>query len=110
MVVIVWHGCISESMGERRVWIHQFRVSGEYRMVIDKNSFRVLNSWGSCKKLKIAQNRGHMQSCPNIMKSDDLTLGVRKFLGPGRFQKITERNFQSFLDGAHNESNVQHAV
>ena len=45
-----------------------------------------------------------------IMTSDDLTRGVETFFWPGRFQLIVERKFQWFLDGAHNESSVQHAV
>jgi folylpolyglutamate synthase len=46
----------------------------------------------------------------SIMASDSLTRGVKNFFWPGRFQQVTERNFQWFLDGAHNELSVQHAV
>jgi len=46
----------------------------------------------------------------NILASDSLTRGVKDFFWPGRFQQITERRFQWFLDGAHNELSIQHAV
>ena len=46
----------------------------------------------------------------SIMTSDDLTRGVENFFWPGRFQEITEERFQWFLDGAHNELSIQHAV
>ena len=45
-----------------------------------------------------------------IITCDDLKRGIENFSWPGRFQQITERNFQWFLDGAHNELSVQHAV
>ncbi|MCJ1251367.1 hypothetical protein MMC30_008600 [Trapelia coarctata] len=46
----------------------------------------------------------------SIMASDCFTRGVHNFSWPGRFQQITEQGFQWFLDGAHNDSSVQHAV
>lgn len=41
---------------------------------------------------------------------DFLTGGLEHFFCPGRYQQINDRNCQWFLDGAHNELSVQHAV
>ena len=42
--------------------------------------------------------------------SEDIIRGIEGFYWPGRFQVISEHNLQWFLDGAHNEISVQHAV
>ena len=54
--------------------------------------------------------RAKAPEAQSIMTSDDFTRGVENFVWPGRFQQITERNIQWFLDGAHNELSAQHAV
>ena len=41
---------------------------------------------------------------------DFLACGIRNFFCLGRYQQINDRNYQWFLDGAHNELSLQHAV
>jgi folylpolyglutamate synthase len=41
---------------------------------------------------------------------DDVASGVQSFFWPGRFHKIIEGSFQWFLDGAHTDASVKHAV
>lgn len=41
---------------------------------------------------------------------DFLACGIKQFFCPGRYQQINDRNYQWFLDGAHNELSLQHAV
>jgi folylpolyglutamate synthase len=64
--------------------------------------------------LALAVTRAWLQvkapKAQSSITSNDLTRGVENFSCPGRFQKITEGKFQWFLDGAHNELSVQHAV
>ena len=63
--------------------------------------------------LALAAVRAWLQikaSNDKIITSDDLRRGAEKFFWPGRFQRISERNIQWFLDGAHNESSAEHAV
>jgi len=41
---------------------------------------------------------------------DIITRGIEQFSWSGRYQQIKERNFQWFLDGAHNELSLRYAV
>ena len=40
------------------------------------------------------------------LSSSDVIQGISQFSWPGRFQLVTENQFQWFLDGAHNEMSV----
>ena len=46
---------------------------------------------------------------PNITK-DLIAHGIERFSSPGRYHQINHLNHQWFLDGAHNESSLEHAV
>jgi len=46
----------------------------------------------------------------NVITHDECVRGVENFFWPGRFQQIIEGKCRWFLDGAHTESSVQHAV
>ncbi|ESZ98566.1 folylpolyglutamate synthase [Sclerotinia borealis F-4128] len=41
---------------------------------------------------------------------DNIACGIEHFAWPGRYQQINERNCQWFLDGAHNDLSLRHAV
>lgn len=43
-------------------------------------------------------------------KIKDIAHGIEQFSWPGRYQQINDRNCQWFLDGAHNELSLRHAV
>ena len=49
---------------------------------------------------------------PNGQSSMEYNIarGIEQFSWPGRYQQINERNYQWFLDGAHNESSLRCAV
>ena len=44
------------------------------------------------------------------LSSNDISQGVKSFSWPGRFQVVSDKNLHLFLDGAHNEMSVPHAV
>ncbi|KAK5290558.1 hypothetical protein LTR99_011079 [Exophiala xenobiotica] len=46
----------------------------------------------------------------NVLTSQAIENGVKNFCWPGRFEIITEGNIEWYLDGAHNESSLSHAV
>lgn len=46
----------------------------------------------------------------NYLTQEDISLGIANFTWPGRFEKIVEGNNHWYLDGAHNELSIIHAV
>ncbi|MCJ1238021.1 hypothetical protein MMC14_006008 [Varicellaria rhodocarpa] len=63
-------------------------------------AFAVVRAWLLAKAPKVQ----------SVLSSDDCVSGVKNFFWPGRFQRVSERKLEWFLDGAHNEPSAEHAV
>lgn len=46
----------------------------------------------------------------HVLTPNDIATGIENFRWPGRFQTIVDGKFEWYLDGAHDELSVQHAV
>lgn len=45
-----------------------------------------------------------------VLTNENAITGIRSFSWPGRFQTITEESVEWYLDGAHTEASIKHAV
>jgi hypothetical protein len=64
----------------------------------------------NCSLALVAVRAWLWREAGTVLTNENAITGIRSFPWPGRFQTIAEESFEWYLDGAHTEASIKHAV